>query len=90
VAARNRVPASTLHPEALGLRYPAAGTMRKTHIFNTVRNLEELIRQLRAKRERSASDPKEVWTERDEEALAAAEKAVAPIKHVASETKRTP
>lgn len=67
-----------------GILRPA--TMRKTHIFNTVRNLEELIRQLRAKRERSASDPKEVWTERDEEALAAAEKAVAPIKQVAQQS----
>lgn len=63
--------------------------MRKTSLYNTVRSLEDLIRDLRAKRDLARTDPKAEWTERDEEALAAAEKAVDPIKKVAGAFKRS-
>ena len=64
--------------------------MRKSKIYNAVRSLEDLIRDMRAKREPSRSDATAEWTESDEQALSAAEQAVGPIKQVATEFKRTP
>ena len=64
--------------------------MRRSNIFQAVRSLEELVLDLRQMRDLAtqADAPVGQWTETEEDALAAAEQALGPIRTAAAKNPR--